>query len=142
MRPALLASWLFLAVGLAGCSSDDDDGDESGGGIDAAPSLIVEDTRAVAPGDIVEGAWEAGPADRILLELHGTGPFDWNIHGHAGDETTTIIEELDRTDASHDFTPPAAATWNLLIANRAEEELEVTVHMELYGDVGWDDWGE
>lgn len=61
---------LGLAAMLAACGGDDDGGGADAAPpdaapIDAAPSQIVDDTRTLAPDDILEGTWEAGPDARI-----------------------------------------------------------------------------
>ncbi len=141
-RPLLLA----LTLALTACGGDDDgNGGGDGGGADAggtpdAAAETVEEMRTLVAGDLIEGTWDAGPDDRIVVELEATAPFAWNIHGHDGDDTITIVEDLDRTEASHDFDPPGEGPWNLTVVNQGDEALDVTVRMQLYGDASWLGW--
>lgn len=126
MMTALLVGVLF------GCAGEDELG---------SPREVLDDTRTLQLGDIIEGEWQAGPGDHISVSIDGTRPFGWNIHGHGNDGSITIIEDFDQTHVEHEFEPPADGTWNLLVANRGGEALDVTVHMELYGAAEWSGWG-
>lgn len=124
---------VLLATALAGCGAEPEG--------NASPREVIDDSLTLQLGDIIEGEWQAGPRDRIFVSIDGTRPFGWNIHGHGGSEAITIIEDFDQTHVEHEFEPPVNGTWNLLVANRGGEALDVAVHMELYNAAEWSGWG-
>jgi hypothetical protein len=136
-----LALVLGLTVAAAGCSAS---GERAGDSADAqpeTPASTVDESLTLALGDLIEGTWEAGPDDRIVVTIDGAGEFGWSIHGHAGSDTTTIVEAEHQSHVSHDFSPPDQATWYLLIANQSTDLNDVAVHMDLYRDASWSGWG-
>lgn len=131
IRNSMIA--LFFVMVVTGCGAEQD-------GF-SSPREVLDDSRTLQLGDILEGEWQAGPGDRIFVSIDGTRPFGWNIHGHGGGETITIVEDFEQTHVEHEFEPPEGGTWNLLIANRGGEALDITVHMELYNAAEWTGWG-
>lgn len=107
-------------------------------GPDAAPRQIVMETQALVPGELAEGIMTGGPGDRAVIHLEApAAELDWNIHGHANGETQIIDEALNQRVVDYVFEPTADADWYLLLRNSGPTAMDVTVRVELYGDLQW-----
>lgn len=136
---------LALTTVLAACGADAGTPDatpaDTSVSPDAAPRAQVSDTRTLQPGQLAEGTWNAGPADRVVIRLAApTADMDWNIHGHANGGTQTVAEDYKQTSATYEFVPSAQAEWWLLLRNSGTAPLTITVSMDLYGDAAWNGW--
>jgi hypothetical protein len=136
---------LLLVVGIAACGGGDGRttidaapaADASG--IDAAPprELIME-TQPLAPGELVEGILTGGPQDLALIHLEApASELDWNIHGHPGNETIVVYEELNKMTVDYAYTPSAQGDWYLLLRNIGPTTMEIKVRVGLYGAMQW-----
>ncbi|MGE3768359.1 MAG: hypothetical protein AB7L94_39280 [Kofleriaceae bacterium] len=135
---------LGLVALLAAC------GDDGGAGVvdadptvdvapDAPPREVVMETRALQPGEIVEGIMTSGPGDAARILLHGQFPnVSFNIHGHAGGGTQVVYEEFDKMDVDYLFKPTSQAKWYLLVRNDGQIAQEVEVKVEIYGEMMWE----
>lgn len=149
----LVGSTLLVS---AACASDDppgpgdvgdDGGDGSDGGDDAGggggggeppaePREVITETVTLQPGELIEGLFNGTPEDSAVIQLSAAvAEIDWNIHGHDGDETQTVYEELNRSEVEYHFVPPAATEWWLLLRNSGAADLEIAVEIELYGEL-------
>ena len=126
-------------IALAACGDDTTDPIAPDA---AAPRERIVETKMLIGSEIAEATLEGGPGDRAQIQLASTtANLDWNIHGHAGGSSQTIVEEIQVMSAAHDFQPPADAAWSLLLRNHsAIESLELTVTIDLYGDMQWRGW--
>ncbi len=106
---------------------------------DAPPREVVMETRALQPGEIIEGIMTSGPGDAARILLHGQFPnVSFNIHGHAGNSTQIVYEEFDKMDVDYLFKPTAQAKWYLLVRNDGQIAQNVDVKVEIYGDMTWE----
>jgi hypothetical protein len=106
---------------------------------DAAPREVVMETRALQPGELVEGIMTSGPGDAARIFLHGQFPtVSFNIHGHAGGGTQIVYEEFDKQDVEYLFQPTAQSRWYLLVRNDGQIAMNVDVKVEIYGDMTWE----
>lgn len=97
------------------------------------------ETRALQPGEIVEGIMTSGPGDAARILLHGQFPnVSFNIHGHAGGGTQVVYEEFDKMDVDYLFKPTSQAKWYLLVRNDGQIAQEVEVKVEIYGEMMWE----
>ena len=77
------------------------------------------------------------PASRIAA---ATAAIDWNIHGHAGSGTQTVVEGLAQLTVDYGFVPSAQGEWFVLVRNGGTAPLAVTVRLELHGAMTWSGW--
>lgn len=147
MKPRLadLSRLLLIALvpTVAGCGDDGHDhvhGVDAAidPGVDAGPRQLIMDTRTLVPGALAEGVLTGGPDDYAVIHLAApVAELDWNLHGHVGGDTQTVYEELNRMTADYVFRPTAQADWWLLLRNSGPAAMDVTVRVELYGDLQW-----
>ncbi len=105
---------------------------------DAAPREVIMSTQPLQPLELVEGIMTAKPTDRAVIKLTAAGKIGWNIHGHAGGSTQVVHEERGvDPPVDYVFVPPAAADWYLLVRNESQQNLDVTIRVELYGEMTW-----
>jgi len=146
----------LLVVALLACT-DEDDGqdldraapedtvkpDVPMGGVDPTPAdskprEVVVEIQPLLPGELAEAKLTGGPNDRVVLHFEAPVPeLDWNIHGHAGGGTQTVVEELNRSTVDYVFTPSAQGEWFLLLRNSGSSAMEVQVRAELFGAITW-----
>jgi len=124
-------------------------GDDTGGGgpdantIDAAtpdamPRQVIEATRPLEVGALVEGTMTGGMGDVAVITLSApTADIGWNIHGHANGGTQIIYEEHDKMTVAYTFAPATHAEWYLLVRNEGTANMEVMVKVELFGNMVW-----
>lgn len=130
---AILA--VLAACGGTGSSSPDAPLDGE------VPRETVMDTKTLLVGEILEATLTGGPGDRATITLSAPLPaLDWNIHGHAGGATQTVKEELGIMTARYTFSPPAEATWFLLVRNQDAAPMTIDVTIDLFGDIAWSGW--
>jgi hypothetical protein len=129
MRAAAIA----LCAVLAGC---DDSADPT---IDAGPPReVVMETMALRVGEILEGIMHGGPGDRAVIHLEApTASLDWNIHCHADGGTQIVDEALKQMTVDYVYTPPASASWWLLLRNSGLTNMNIVVRVELHGEMTW-----
>jgi hypothetical protein len=137
VRPSLFIAFLILGA----CGGDDatmDATDDAAGG----PRETVTETKTLIGSEIIEGTIEGGPTDRAMLRITANSAnLDWNIHGHAGG-SSTVVEGLQVMTVEHEFVPPADEHWSVLLRNHsAVDSLEVTLEVDLYGDMVWETFG-
>jgi hypothetical protein len=132
----------LFAILLAACgSSPPGQADAPVATVDAAPRQRVMETKTLLAGQLLEGTWTGGTADRATFHLVAPSPhLDWNIHGHAGGGTQTVKEAYAQTVADDAFVPPAAGDWFFIIRNSGTAPMDVQAEMELYGELTWVDW--
>lgn len=140
----MIRAGLALVLLVAAC------GDDGGIGVidadttvdvapDAPPREVVMETRALQPGEFIEGIMTSGPGDAAYIALRGQLPaVSFNIHGHAGSGTQIIHEEFDKMEVEYLFQPTAQAAWYLLVRNDANVAMEVEVKVGIYGDMTWE----
>ena len=139
MRPICLCLCLLLAA-LA-CGDAAEPATIAAAGVDAAPRETVTADRTLGVGEIAEGILTGGPADRADLHLAAaTAAIDWNIHGHAGSGTQTVVEGLAQLTVDYGFVPSAQGEWFVLVRNGGTAPLAVTVRLELHGAMTWSGW--
>jgi hypothetical protein len=143
-RSLLLAALTFAALALAACGGDDTGSAtdaapiDQGTGVDAAPRQVILETVSLVPGELAEGIMTGGPSDYAVIHLEApVAELDWNIHGHAGGATQTVFEQLNQRTVDYVFEPTATADWYLLLRNSGPAAMDVTVRVELYGDLQW-----
>lgn len=138
MRPSLFVSLLILGA----CGGDDTTSDATDDTA-SVPRETVTETKTLIGSELAEGTLEGGPADRAVVRITANAAnLDWNIHGHVGQETMTIAEGLQVMSVEEEFVPPADEHWSLLVRNHsAVDTLELTVEIDLYGDMVWETWG-
>lgn len=139
MRVMFLCS--VLALGACGDDGGSNPVDAPAGTVDAAPRQVVMESRPLLVGEIAEAVLAGGAGDTAVITL--TAPnatLDWNIHGHAGGGTQTVMEELGVMNVSYTFEPTAQADWYLLLRNKDPMPMTVDVKIELYGDITWSGW--
>ena len=127
-------------------------GDDGGGGgpdastidaaiPDAAPRQVIESTKPLQVGELVEGTMTGGTpgmGDIAVITLSApTADMGWNIHGHANGGTQIIFEEHDKMTVSYTFAPATQAEWYLLVRNEGTANMEVMVKVELFGTMAW-----
>lgn len=136
--PSLVRS-LFLCAALAACSDPSPSMPiDAGADIDAPPRQIITETVPLVPGELAEAILTGGPADLAIIHLEApVAELDWNLHGHAGGDTQTVYEELNRMTADYVFRPTAQADWWLLLRNSGPTAMDVAVRVELYGGMLW-----
>lgn len=137
---------VFLAAcGFCACGGDDEKkpidaapaADASG--VDAAPprELIME-TVSLMPSELVEGIMTGGPGDLALIHLEAPLPeLDWNIHGHPGNSTIVVYEELNKMTVDYPYEPSEQGDWYLLLRNSGPTNMEIKVQVGLYGAMTW-----
>lgn len=127
---------------LAACGGDDATTDVTD---DAAqvPRETVTETKILIGSEIAEATLEGGPSDRAVLRITASSAeLDWNIHGHANGSSTTVVEGLQVMSVEHEFVPPADEHWSVLLRNHsAVDSLDVTLEVDLYGDMQWETFG-
>lgn len=107
----------------------------------STPREVVTDDKALLVGELAEGILTGGPSDLVKVHLASPTPtLDWNLHGHAGGSTETVIEELGVTTVDYEFQPSAQGDWFLLIRNKDTAPQTIAVQLELFGDVVWNGW--
>lgn len=108
-------------------------------GIDAAPPReLISETVPLQPGQLAEGIMTGGPDDLALIHLEApVMELDWNIHGHPGNETIVVYEELNRMTVDYAYTPSAQGDWYLLVRNSGLQNMDVVVRVGLYGNMQW-----
>lgn len=129
---------------LAACGDDGNTpidaapaGDASG--IDAAPPReLISETVTLQPGQLAEGIMTGGPDDLALIHLEAPiSELDWNIHGHPGNQTIVVYEELNKMTVDYPYTPSAQGDWYLLVRNSGLQNMDVVVRVGLYGNMQW-----
>jgi hypothetical protein len=143
-RPAATLA-AALAAALAACGSEaprQPDAPlpaDANPAIDAAPAReIVMATQPLDTDDLVEGIMTGGPSDTALIHLEApTATLDWNIHGHSGGGTQTVLEEVGKMTVDYVFTPSSTNDWFLLLRNGGQTNMEVQVTIRLYGNMTW-----
>jgi len=133
-------AWMLCASMLVACGGDDGstlpDGAPPG-----TPREVITESKQLLVGEIAEAILVGGPDDRAVISV--TAPaakLDWNIHGHASGETTTVEEGFDVMSVHYTLTPPAPADWFLLLRNRDTAPMTVQIEIGLYGDMQWSGW--
>lgn len=137
---ALAPSVGLAAVVLAGCGDDGTALPTDAAAPDSAPAPreVVMETQSLAPGELAEGIMTGGVGGRAVIHLEApVAELDWNIHGHAGGGTQTVFEQLNQRIVDYVFEPTATADWYLLLRNSGPAAMDVTVRVELYGDLQW-----
>ncbi len=132
----LMVLGLLAAVGACSDDSSDD-------GNTATPRETVTETKTLIGSEIAEGTLEGGPSDRAVLRITASSTeLDWNIHGHVGGSSTTVVEGLQVMSVEHEFVPPADEHWSVLLRNHsAVDSLNVTLEVDLYGEMQWETFG-
>lgn len=143
---------LVLLCLLAACGDDGGDpvapdaAETSGdaGPADAAiPAEIEMRTLTLSPGGSAEGVFEAGPDDRVrILMTAATPTIAWNIHGHVGGETQTIVMEDDVMTVDYWYDPESQTDWFLQPVNSGNVTLMIEVTIELYAGATFIEWLE
>ena len=128
-----------LAAALAACSDPSPSMPiDAGDTVDAAPRDVIMMTVPLVPGQLAEGIMTGGPDDLAIIHLEApVAELDWNIHGHAGGDTQTVYEELNRMTADYVFRPASQTDWWLLLRNSGPAAMDVTLRVELYGGMQW-----
>jgi hypothetical protein len=127
-------SMLLLMISTTGSAC----GESTPPDMPMTPREVIADTVVLQTGDLAEAMLLGGPGDIAKIEIDApVAKLDWNIHGHANNETTLIEEELGVMVVRYTFEPPARAAWNLLLRNRDAAELTVQIRVELFGDMTW-----
>jgi hypothetical protein len=140
MRDVGLLSVAMLAATLVACGGDDGDSNPDAAS-PGTPREVITESKELLVGEIAEAILTGGPDDRAVISV--TAPaakLDWNIHGHANDETTTIEEGFDVMSVHYTLEPPAQADWYLLLRNRDTAPMTVQIEIGLYGDMQWSGW--
>jgi hypothetical protein len=144
---ALLVSMAMLAVG---CGDDDPKGfgmdvPDAQAGVDATPDAparqVIEETRGLEPGESAEGIMSGGgsDADRALILLSAAEPhIGWNIHTHPNGTTVEAVTQYDKKEVAYIFDPPEEADWFLLVRNDNGIAMNITIRIELHGDLQWE----
>ncbi|HVK82470.1 MAG TPA: hypothetical protein VM513_00115 [Kofleriaceae bacterium] len=117
------------------CTSPD------GAVIDApTPRETIMVAQPLVVGEIVEGIMTGGPGDYAVINLHAPTPdMDWNIHGHANNDTQIVDQAFKVTDlVDYVFLPPAEAKWYLLVRNSGATDLTVDLKVDLFGEMTWE----
>jgi hypothetical protein len=147
-RSFLLVSCLAVAAcGDDGGNPDNPDADPGApdaGPPDAAiPADVEMRTLTLAPGGSAEGVFEAGPDDRVRILLSAATPtIAWNIHGHVGGETQTIVMEDDVMMVDYWYEPESQTDWFLQPVNSGNVTLMIDVTIELYAGATFIEWLE
>jgi hypothetical protein len=125
-----------LVFSLAACGEGGQDvADAPTGG---TPREVITDNRSLVPGMFAEGTLTGGPGDYAVIKLSAPiAQIDWNIHGHANNQTQTVYEELDVMAVEYTFQPTSATDWYLLVRNSSNGNLGVDIRVELFGDMTW-----
>ena len=109
--------------------------------VDAMLTSSVDTVLPLQPGQLGEGLWNAKPGDTIVVRLDAPLPdLDWDIHAHPDGGTQTIIAQFARTTVAYTFAPPIDEQWFLLVRNHGSAEMDLHVHLEMYGDATWAGW--
>jgi len=141
-RNLLLLSLLVLGA----CGDDGGSGGPDASTIDAAlpdaaPRQVIETTKPLQVGELVEGTMTGGTpgmGDIAVITLSApTADMGWNIHGHANGATQIIYEEHDKMTVKYTFAPGTQAEWYLLVRNEGTANMEVMVKIELFGTMAW-----
>jgi hypothetical protein len=135
---------LALAIVLAACGGGDD---PPTGNIDAMvdpdamPRQIIMENVPLVVNEVVEAVLVGGPGDyaRITASVPA-GNFDWNIHGHANNDTQIIDEAFKVQTMDKVFAIPAQASWWLLLRNKSGVDVTIQLKVELYNDTTWSGW--
>lgn len=136
--PAPLA---LAALLLPACGPGHDDPVSDASLADAMPRETIQEMKLLLAGELGEATLHGGAGDLARIRL--TAPvakLDWNLHGHAGGSTQTVLEELGIATADYTFAPEATADWSLLLRNKDSAPFTVEVHVELYGAMTWSGW--
>lgn len=109
--------------------------------VDALATSTIDTTLPLQGGQLAEGLWSAKPGDSIVIRLLVPLPdLDWDIHAHPDGGTQTIIAEFARTSVDYNFSPPSDQQWFLLVRNHGSDEMDLQVHLEMYGGATWAGW--
>lgn len=151
--PTRLSATLLVALTTATPACGDDGHDDhdhapdadpsqpDAPGPDAAPNAVETATLTLNPGQFEEGVVTAGPGDRIHILLSAPTPdIAWNIHGHAGGGTQTVIEEDDKMTVDYWFEPTEQSDWYVMPGNSGSDTLTIDVTLEIYGDATFGGW--
>lgn len=133
-------AWMLCALMLVACGGDDGS-TLADGAPPGTPREVITESKQLLVGEIAETILVGGPDDRAVISV--TAPaakLDWNIHGHANGETTTVEEGFDVMSVHYTLTPPAQADWFLLLRNRDTAPMTVQIEIGLYGDMQWSGW--
>ncbi len=129
---------IWMLTMLAAC---DDGGFSAPADAPAPPRETVTASRTLLVGEIAEAILVGGPGDSATIRVTAPVPkLDWNIHGHAGGATQTVVEELAVMSIDYAFAPTAQADWYLLLRNRDTAQMPLEVTIDLYGDITWSGW--
>ncbi|MCB9560786.1 MAG: hypothetical protein H6708_10305 [Kofleriaceae bacterium] len=153
MRTFLLSLSLIAAPALAACGGDDghdhdhdvvdaNPGAPDGGPPDAEVAAAVETmTFTLAPGVFAEGSFTAGAGDRVVIELGAATPIiAWNVHGHVGGGTQTIIEGDNEQTVTYEFSPTETGDWFVMLGNSGADTADFTATLSFYGDASFGQW--
>jgi hypothetical protein len=143
---------VVTCLGSAACSGDDGGEDTpdaaattgDAGPADAAiPADVETRTLTLSPGGSAEGVFEAGPDDRVHILLSAATPtIAWNIHGHVGGDTQTIVMEDDVMTVDYWYDPESQTDWYLQPVNSGNVTLMIDVTIELYNGATFVEWLE
>ena len=109
--------------------------------VDARETSTFDTTLPLQPGQVAEGLWAAKPEQIISIQLSAeTADLDWDIHAHPDGGTDTVIAEFARDAVDYTFTPPSDEQWFLLVRNHGAVEMDLQVHLAMYGGATWAGW--
>jgi hypothetical protein len=127
---------LWIALAVTGCAAG-----PSAPSVDAMPAEVLDMTVPLISGQLAEGLWNAKPGDQILVRLTAlTSDLDWNIHAHVNGGTQTVVEEFGTSTTEYLFDPPTDAQWYLLLRNHGTAEMQLVIHLEIFGAANWAGW--
>jgi hypothetical protein len=129
-------AWLLALIPLTACGGDD--------AADPVFRETITETKTLIGSEVAEATLEGGPDDKAVLRITANAAeLDWNIHGHVDEQTMTFAEGLQVTTVDEEFVPPAAEHYSVLVRNHsAVDMLEITLEVDLYGDMEWETFGE
>lgn len=108
---------------------------------DVMPRQVVMENVPLVVNEIAEAIMNGGPGDYARIKLTAPGPsLDWNLHGHANGATQVVKEEFKVMSVDYLFVPSAKADWYLLLRNKGQTDIPVTLAIELYGNMTWSGW--
>jgi hypothetical protein len=137
---ALLASLLLSCSSNSKIGADAAIADANGASTDAAPNLVINESKVIASLGFIEGTFVASPTDTIVVTVAAPATFDWNIHGHSSGTTSVIDGKRDVNSIAKTFIPTTTGEWFFLMSNKGEVDLNAQVKIEIYGSAtfGWD----
>lgn len=141
MRAILLVT---VAALVAGCGGDDGgnnppiDASPVDVGPDAMPREVITESVPLVVNEVVEAIMVGGPDDIAHVRMTADGePIDWNLHSHLDGGTQVVTQELGVPSVDFVFVPDVDAEWFLLIRNKGQVDITVSLTVDLFGDMTW-----